>query len=151
MGFMNEDHITTYKDIVPDFISSMLQDFKARKVPLVAQTFSYERQSLLECESIRYFIGVIDKFTININNNPKRLVHYRTKKLNYLAINLPYDNPCLYSINFFPSKEVPQEHTFNLIMYKEHNGMSLNVIRNYIFFYPVDFHTASLTERDNRY
>lgn len=133
---MKDDHITIFPSLIPTFVSSMLQDYKARNIPLIAEIPVYN-SSENRFWPKRIFIGTPDKFVVNINNNPDHIVYYRINKTNFLSINLPFEEPYYYSISYPPNGDAEPSFLLSIIP----NDIS----HSYILFIPTDFQSASLT------
>lgn len=138
---MKDDHITIFPSLIPTFVSFMLQDYKARNIPLIAEIPVYN-SSENRFWPKRIFIGTPDKFVVNINNNPDHIVYYRINKTNFLSINLPFEEPYYYSISYPPNGDA--EPSFLLAMYNP-DKYSNDISHSYILFIPTDFQSASLT------
>lgn len=135
---MKDDHITIFPSLIPTFVSSMLQDYKARNIPLIAEIPEYSENGFWPK---RIFLGVLDKFVLNINNNPDHIVYYRINKTNFLSINLPFEEPYYYSISYPPNGDAEPSFLLSIIP----NIYSNDILYSYIQFIPTDFQSASLT------
>ena len=141
---MTDNHITTYADLVPTFIASVLQDYKARNIPLIAKIPDITCDSNNKDSSKRIFLGVPDRFVVNVSKNPNLVVLHRINKKNFLFINLPYEDLYSYSISFLPSKNLGKDSIFFISMF-ETDEIGDRIFHNFIQFIPTDFQSASLT------